>query len=165
MADVVVGEVVEASPTSDRVADRLDEPYKGSRIRNAILAEIDERMDKGDYAFTLSTIARRYGFPPNPFISLLHNAFDSPSHRLHEFACQMQKRWAACEEYLYGKMLETGAAKGKWESFATGLERTRPDDWRKPSQAEPKTPVLNIGHVEMMSLVAERRGGELTTGD
>jgi hypothetical protein len=169
MSEVVVGEVVEASPTpsrsSKRVVEKLSEPYKGSRIRTQILSEIDERMAKGDYAFTLSTIARRNGFVPQAFISVLHDAFDNEDHELFDFASQMHERWARCEEFMYGKLLETASDKGKWEGWATGLERTRPDDWRRPSQAERKQPAINIGVVETLELVAQRRGGELTTGD
>lgn len=166
MPEVLEGRVLEPGPPprASRVKDILLVPNKGTRIRNSILKELDERMAKGDYAFTLSTIARKNGLPANAFISLLHDAFDSDRHELHDFACEVQKRWAACEEHLYGKMLETGADKGKWEAFATGLERTRPDDWRRPSQKETPNQTLNIGTVEKLALIAAS-AGELTTGD
>lgn len=167
MAEVVRGQVIEPGPLprANRVKDQLLAPYTGSRVRNAIIKELDERMEKGDYAFTLSTIARKNGLPANGFISLLHDAFESPNHELHDFACEVQKRWAMCEEHLYGEMLNTGGAKGKWEAFATGLERTRPDDWRRPSQKETANQTLKIGTVETLALIAQQRGGELTTGD
>lgn len=165
MGDVVQAEIVQPAPRPlARVTEVLTAPYTGTRLRNAIVREIDQRMESGDYAFTLSTIARRNGMVPTDFVGLLHKAFNSPTHELHDFAVEMQKRWALCEEHLYGEMLSTGAAKGKWEAFATGLERTRPDDWRRPSQKEPANQTLNIGVVEKLALLAGGRD-QLTTGD
>lgn len=168
MTEVVQGQVIEPGPPprASRVRDQLLAPYTGSRVRNFILKELDERMGKGDYAFTLSTIARKNGLPANAFISLLHDAFDSPNHDLHDFACEIQKRWAVCEEHLYGKMLDTAEAKSKWEGWATALERTRREDWVKPSEKamSPPSQTLNIGTVEKLALIAAS-AGELTTGD
>jgi hypothetical protein len=165
MGEVLEGEVVTTGPSRASTTTKLSAPYTGKKLQNQILREMDERMARADYAFTLSTVARRHGIPAAHFISLLHDAFESPNHDLHEFASEVHKRWAACEEYLYGKMLATGEAKGRWESFATGLERTRPDDWKKPSQAAALSQGgVNIGVAEKVALIIGS-AGELTTGD
>lgn len=163
MNEVVQAEIVEsAPPPASAKLERTVSALKPAR-QKAILADIDSRMEQGLYNFTLSTIARRNGISPNTFIGVMHQAFDSPSHKLHRFAVEVQRRWAECEEELMGKMLSVAEAKGKWEGLATALERTRPDDWRRPSQSS-ATQVLQIGVVEKLALLQQGQG-QLTTGD
>lgn len=163
MSEVVTGEIVETRPSPpDAKLARTVNALKPAKCK-AILAEIDERMERGEYNFTLSTIARRNGISPATFTEAIHRAFEYPDHKLHRFAKDIQARWAECEEFLYGKMLSTAEAKGKWEGLATALERTRPDDWKRPSQSS-ATQVLQIGVVEKLALLQQGQG-ELQTGD
>jgi hypothetical protein len=161
MSQVVEGEVVETAPSPSR--SKLTARYTGIKIQKRIIEEMDARMKEEDYAFTLSTLARKNGIAPVAFVSALHDGLESPDHALHDFAVEVQRRWAECEEKIFGKMLATAEAKGKWEGLATALERTRRDEWVKPSERAREPASVNVAFVDKMQLIQGRN--ELTTGD
>lgn len=132
--------------------------------QRAVISEMDHSINQGR-PFTLSTLANKVRIHPKTFIAALHEAAQSDTHHMHEFALDVFERWGRQQETLMHKAYVAADSKERWEGFVTMLERMYREDWVKPSEAAHLQPQVNIGMVEQLAIVNGGNQSALPTSD